>query len=265
MQPPTQGPIPGAPVGQPGGHQQQPVTRIMNGPLGQRLGGPPFGSMTNGVPPGQIPPGPGPFPNLGGPGPQPNGIPPQPTSQLASLLPNQRGTSGGPQQGPLPPPQRQNGPFHPSPTMANSPQANQGQQPQQTPPQQQQHPQAHGQPPMGQLGAPGPSPHMQHLNRAMPPPQGLNQPSGNTPNPAFAQLGRPPSRATTPGGQPNMMQPSPSLSARQMGGSGMMNPEIELRMIPMQMLQLLRAELGLGDRDINQMTPAEKVGAAYVL
>jgi hypothetical protein len=44
------------------------------------------------------------------------------------------------------------------------------------------------------------------------------------------------------------------------------NPELmELRQIPMQLLQPLRAELGLGDRDINQMTPAEKVRIAKML
>lgn len=287
MQPPSQAPMPGGPLGQPGGPQQPPGQRIMNGPMGQRLG-PPFsmnGPLPNGVtsgqlPPGQIPPGPGPFPNMGGPGPQPNGIPgsgppqslgasPAQSQNFQPLFPNQRplGAPGGPQQSPQPPPQlqqqqRQNGgPFQPSPTMAHSP--GQGQQ-QPTPQQQLQPSHPHGQPPMGQLGL-GPSPHMQPLHRAMPPPQGLNslnsgvQP-GNTPNPAFAQLaGRPPSRATTPGGQ-SMMQSSPSLSARQPPGGGMIQPnsDFELQQIHPPVLAMVRQELGFGDRDINQLTPQER-------
>ncbi|KAK2464043.1 hypothetical protein APHAL10511_003987 [Amanita phalloides] len=288
MQPPSQAPLSSTPTGQPGG-PQQPTVRMMNGPMTQRLGGPlqMNGPMPNGVTSaplqsGQIP-GPRQFPNMGGPGPQPNGIPgsghpPTPGSTPAqaqnfqSLLPNQRsvGPPGGPQQSPQPPQplqQRQNGPFHPSPTMANSPQAGgPGSAPQrQTTPQQQplQPPQHTQPPPMGQL--PGPSPHIQHLNRAMPPPLNhLNpgvQQAGNTPNPSFAQIARPPSRANTPGGQPGMMQPSPSLSARQPPGGAMIPPNqdfMDLRHIPPQTLIMLRQDLGLGDRDINQMTPAEK-------
>ncbi|KAF8623150.1 hypothetical protein AX17_007539 [Amanita inopinata Kibby_2008] len=292
MQPPSQGPLAGPPVGQPGGPQQPPVQRIMNGgPMAQRMNAP-FsinGPMTNGVTstplqPGQLQPGPGPFPNMGGPGPQPNGIPgsgpphtPGSTSvqpqTFQSLLPNQRplGGPGGPQQSPQPPQplqqQRQNGPFQQSPTIANSPQAivpGQPQQQQQTTPQQQsqQALQHHAQPPMSQLGTPGPSPHMQHLNRSMPPPQGLNhmnpgvQQAGGTPSPSFAHLGRPPSRANTPG-QAGMLQPSPSLSARQPPGS-MIQDMAELRQIPQPILSMLKQELGIGDRDINQLTPAEK-------
>lgn len=290
MQPPTQASLPGAPVGQPGGPQQPPAQRMMNGPIGQRLGAP-FqinGPISNGVTsgslqPGQIAPAPSSFPNMGGPGPQPNGIPgsghPQtpgsaPAQIFPSLMPNQRpiGAAGGPQQSPQPPQplqqQRQNGPFQSSPTMVNSPQANVPSTPQQQPQQpQQQPPQHHTQPPpMGQLGAPGPSPHMQHLNRSMPPPQGLNplnpgvQQPGNTPNSSFAQLGRPPSRTNTPGGQSSMLHPSPSLSARQPPGNAMVqsNQDIELRHIPTSIFLMLRQELGLGDRDISQMTPAEK-------
>ncbi len=246
MQPPGQGPLPGTPVGQPGGPQQPPVQRMMNGPMAQRLSGfPPMnGPMPNGVSssqlqPGQMTAGPAPFPNMGGPGPQPNGIPgsgpppqapgtaPAQPQNFQTLLPNQR-TIG--------------------------------------PPGHQQSPQHHAQPPaMSQLS--GPSPHMPHMNRPMPPPMnplnpGVQQP-GNATNPSFPQLGRPPSRANTPGGQSSMLQPSPSLSARQPpGGPALMqaNQELlELRMIPAQTLAVLRQELGLSDREPNQMTPAERV------
>ncbi|KAF8348024.1 hypothetical protein F5887DRAFT_674919 [Amanita rubescens] len=296
MQQPGQGPLPGTPVGQPGGPQQPPVQRMMNGPMPPRLSGfPPMnGPMPNGVSSsqlqsGQMAAGPAPFPNMGGPGPQPNGIPgsghppqtpgtaPAQPQNFQTLLPNQR-TIGPPghQQSPQPPhslqQQRQNGPFPRSPTMFNSPQggapgsAPPPPQRQTTPQQQQQQPQQHhAQPPaMGQLS--GPSPHMQHMNRPMPPPMnplnpGVQQP-GNPANPSFPQLGRPPSRANTPGGQSSMLQPSPSLSARQPpGGPALMqaNQEVlELRMIPPPILAVLKQELGLSDRDPNQMTPAER-------
>ena len=268
---------------------------MMNGPIAQRLSAsfPMNGPMPNGVSsaplqPGQIAAGPGPFPNMAGPGPQPNGIPgsgpppqtpgstPAQPHNYQSLLPNQRtiGPPGGHQQSPQPlQQQRQNGPFHPSPTMANSPQAGAAGSappppPQQTTPQQQpqQPPQHHAQPPpMSQLN---PSPHMQHMNRGMPPPMnplnpGVQQPGNNSSLSSFPPpLGqRPPSRTNTPGGQSSMLQPSPSLLARQPPGLIPANHQelLELRTVPPQMLTLLRQELNLGDRDPNQMTPAERV------
>ena len=299
MQPPGQGPMPGTPVGQSGVPQQPPVPRMMNGPMGPRLGAPfPMnGQMPNGVSsaplqPGQITAGSGPFPNMAGPGQQPNGIPgsgpppqtpgstPAQPQTFQSLLPNNNQRHpGGHQQSPQPPQpvqQRQNGPFHPSPTMANSPQAGAGGSapppPQQQTTPQQQPQQHHAQPPpMGQLS--GPSPHLQHLNRGMLPPMnpmnlGVQQP-GNTPNlssfPPSLNQPRPPSRTNTPGGQSSMLNPSPSLSARQPqppGGPALLqaNQEsMDLRMVSPQMLSMLRQELNLGDRDPNQMTPAERV------
>jgi hypothetical protein len=128
----------------------------------------------------------------------------------------------------------------------------------------------HVQPPMGQLG---PSPHMQNMSRGsmLPPngPQGMNNQgmmSGQQPNPptpTFAQLGRPPSRAATPG-QNNMMYASPSLAARQPPGS--MNPQVpDMRQVEMDIIRLgqslpsLKQELGLGDKDNHSLTPEEKV------
>ncbi|KAJ7626296.1 hypothetical protein DFH06DRAFT_737563 [Mycena polygramma] len=198
----------------------------------------PNGVMPNGIPPGNPqPPGPtafagGPMPNgiIPGGGPPPPGMGQQPFmggQPRPPLTGQARAPNGG-------------APFQ-SPTMAHSP-PNHGQQSQ--PPQ---NPHA---PPMGQLGPP---------RGGMLPPgqQGMN-PGQQTPTPYGNISGRPPSRTSTP---QSMMQPSPSMTSRQpmMGDPRQdMNITNELNTIPIQVLNMLKSELGLGDKNINTLTLQDK-------
>lgn len=220
----------------------------------------PNGPMPNGMPPNALPPGsmqPG-APNsfqMGGPGgPQPNGIsgPPVPPGGPNPNFLGQRLPLNGPQsRGPLPPFQ--------SPTMAHSPQGGPGpqQQPQLSQHQQPQH-----------LGM-GPSPHLMHMNRGgMLPPnvpqQGMN-PGQQTPTTSYQQLTRPPSRTATPGGSSGMPHPSPSMTARQPPGITGNDPRQEgsinneLMNIPASMLQQLKLEVGLTDKDLPSFSLQDKV------
>lgn len=144
------------------------------------------------------------------------------------------------------------GPPFQSPTMAHSPPNAGPSQPQHMQPQ-------HGAPPMGQLGPP---------HRGMlPPGQGMN-PGQQTATPYQNIAGRPPSRASTP--QSGMMNPSPSMASRQPPGT-MGDPRqqenninAELQSISPQILAMVKAEIGLAEKNIASMTVAEKVGPSVV-
>lgn len=158
--------------------------------------------------------------------------------QRASGPPQQRGPGSGP-------------PFQ-SPTMAHSPQ-NPGnlQQP----------------PPMSQLGQ---SPHMPNMQQRgnMLPPNGAQGPQ-QAPNPAFQQMQqRPPSRTASPS---NMMQPSPSMQPRAAPMMGTLpNAQVEhginteLAKIPPQIIAQLKAEVGLGDKEVAAMNLEERVSALCI-
>ena len=129
----------------------------------------------------------------------------------------------------------------------------------------------------------GPSPHLAHMNRGgmLPPngPQGMN-PQGSMssaqnsmPAQSFSQLGRPPSRAATPG-QNSMTQPSPSMGARQIpsgipGGGDMRQAQqdqgitIELQRIPNSILIQCMQDAGIGDKDLLACKLEEKVRSIF--
>lgn len=251
---------------------QQPTQsmRYVNGM--QRTPGmamPPNGQVPNGVAPGPIPAGaPGGMPfAMSGPGSQPNGIPGSSATPSASGGPLQ--PPGGFQPGlssqrPMAPQQRGPngmGSFQ-SPTMAHSPQNTGG-------PPGQQHP------PMSQLG---PSPHMAPLHRGMMPPNGMQGMAGTggipgqqTPNPGFPQMGRPPSRSGTgTPGKNMMMQPSPSMSARQipMTAADMRQMENainqDIHRFDPGMLMSLKNEVGLGDKDLPSLSLDDKVCSSNI-
>ncbi|KAJ6624852.1 hypothetical protein B0H10DRAFT_1871923 [Mycena sp. CBHHK59/15] len=221
-------------------------------PLGPRgsmngvgRGFPPNGVMTNGMPPGVQPVGPTSF-HMSGP-PQPNGIMPGPSVPPMGQQPflgQQRLPLGGP---PRPP---NGGPPFQSPTMAHSP-PNPGQQQSQTPQQPQ-----HAQPPMGQLGPP-------HRGGMLPPGQQGMNPGQQTPTASYQPLtGRPPSRTSTP--QSGIMtHPSPSMAPRQPMVPGTDPRDVnginnELQNIPNQIFNMLKQELGLGDKNIHSLTLQDK-------
>jgi hypothetical protein len=220
------------------------------------------GSLPNGLP--------------GQPGPHPSGAPPVQPQNYPQMHPGQRPSISGPQpQNPQQQPQQgqqqpqrgqPNGPFQ-SPTMAPSPQNQPGQQPPQ-------HPQQP--PPMGQLAGPS---HLQHLRGGMHPPQGMNPmnpqqgpgPGGNQTT-VTSQFQRSPSRSGTPGGQGQgqgqggMLHPSPSMASRQPPGANNMTAQenhinSELMQIPQSMLQQLKQDAGVGAKELQSLTLADKVGA----
>jgi len=228
---------------------QRPPTLLPNGQLPNGVGPP-----MQGAPPLAGSAGPTPF-QMPGSGPHPNGmqLSSGPQSALgpgatqppnySQVLPGQR--PGGPQRA------NTNGvpPFQ-SPIMANSPQNP-------------------GQPhPMGQLG---PSPHMAHMNRGpmLPPnaPPGMAQPNPMAasqqvqPPGSFQQ--RPGSRSGTPITNQMMMQPSPSLTARQLSVQADITNEINR--LPPAILAVVKQEAGLADRDVALMTPEEKVRSSRPL
>ncbi|KAJ6561156.1 hypothetical protein DFH09DRAFT_1160598 [Mycena vulgaris] len=202
--------------------QMQPIGRGGVNGLGPQRPFAPNGVMPNGIPPGNGQPS-GPTAFVGGPM-QPNGImsgpPAQPGMGQQSFM-QQRPPMGGPPRAP------NGGPPFQSPTMAHSP-PNPGQQPQ--PPQQ------HPAPPMGQLGPP-------HRGGGMlPPGQGMN-PGQQTPY--------------------GMINPSPSMAPRQPMVPGNdprqeMAVNNELQAIPIQIINMLKNELSIGDRNIHSLTFQDK-------
>lgn len=235
--------------------QPQPINRFINGGPRQPGTMPPNGPMPNGVPPASLQGAQGPLSNgipssmsfpMQGSGPQQNGMPgsvsgssatgSQPPSNF-SMLAGQR--PGGPQQrGPA------NGLSFQSPTMTHSPSTSApGQQP----------------PLMGQLG---PSPHMSHMQRGgnMLPPNGIQGPQQAS-NPPYQQQQRPPSRTASPS---NMTQPSPSMATRQppgnMSNSSHQDPVLaELLKFPSGLLNNLKQELSMGDKELPALSSEEKV------
>ncbi|KAJ7272599.1 hypothetical protein B0H12DRAFT_1228622 [Mycena haematopus] len=218
---------------------------------GLMSGQPPIGRPgVNGVGPPRFPNG---IPNGI---PQNNGQPPGPTAfNAAPGMPPNGIMSGQPGMGqqfmgqPRPPlpgqPRPPNGgpPFQ-SPTMAHSPP---NQQPQGQP--------QHGvPPPMGQLGPP----------RGMLPPGAQQMNPMQTPYQGLA--GRPPSRTSTPQSA-GMMNPSPSMQPRQpiVPGSDprqqldMAAISVEVQNMPINVLNSLKMEVGLPDKNINTMTQQDKV------
>ncbi|KAK7031491.1 hypothetical protein R3P38DRAFT_2701217 [Favolaschia claudopus] len=201
----------------------------------------PNGIIPNGIPQSNAQP-PGPTAFAGGPpGMQPNGIIPG-----APGMGQQPGFMPGQPRPPIPgqPRLANGGPPFQSPTMAHSPPHSGPSQPGQL---------QHGaQPPMSQLGPP----------RGMLPPgpqPGMN-PGQQTPTPYQGLAGRPPSRTSTPQG---MMNPSPSMAPRQpmVPGSDLQNPTAlhnELAAIPANTVNILKGELGLGDKNINTLTLPDK-------
>jgi collagen type III alpha len=108
----------------------------------------------------------------------------------------------------------------------------------------------------------GASPHMGNMGmgRGMIPQNSMNpNPQGATPQPGqqppgqFGMGGRPPSRTTTPA---VITQPSPSLAQRQMN-SDLIN--MEILQIPNANLESLKAEFGLGGKEISALTLTDKV------
>lgn len=73
--------------------------------------------------------------------------------------------------------------------------------------------------------------------------------------------GRPPSRsATMTPGKAGLTNPSPSMANRQIPGSvsdPLMN---EINSMPVQMVNAIKQEVGLADKDINLLTLDDKVG-----
>ncbi|KAJ7708749.1 hypothetical protein B0H17DRAFT_999808 [Mycena rosella] len=224
----------------------QPMGRGVNG-MGPQRGFAPNGIMPNGIPQGNGQP-PGPTAFVGGPM-QPNGImsgPPAPPGmgqQMGGQQPfmQPRPPMGGPQRVP------NGGPPFQSPTMAHSP-PNPGQQ-SQPPPQ-------HPPPPMGQLGPP-------HRGGMLPPGQQGMNPGQQTPTPSYQNIaGRPPSRTSTPQG---MMNPSPSMLPRQPMVPPGSDPRqdlnalnTEIGAIPVQIVNMLKTELNMGDKNIHSLTFQDK-------
>jgi hypothetical protein len=229
------------------------MNRFMNGTQRPQTSMPPGGQMPNGVGPASLLGNPGsmqngaqgpmPFPMNG---PQANGIPMQsggPPGQpgnFSQLLPGQQRPGGPP---------RPNGaapPFQ-SPTMSHSPHiagGNPGAGPQ------------HPQPPMGQMG--GPPNHLANLNRPMHPSNPSLGSAPPTQTPPFP-MGRSPSRPNTPG-QGGMLQPSPSLVARQTptnSQEALLNNEL-IRM-PTETITSIKATLGLGDKELHTLGFQDKV------
>lgn len=104
---------------------------------------------------------------------------------------------------------------------------------------------------MGQLGPP-------HRGGMLPPGQQVMNPGQQTPTPSYQNLaGRPPSRTSTPQG---MMNPSPSMAPRQPmvpGGSDPINNE--LATIQPHVLNMIKNELSLGDKNMHTLTIQDKV------
>ena len=111
---------------------------------------------------------------------------------------------------------------------------------------------------------------MVHMSRGgmLPPNQGMTTQQGssnqnNAPTPGqYPQPGQTPSRTGTPGqGQGVMMNPSPSLAARQPpGASGSMNDLNNLILgIPQGALLQIKTETGIPDKDIGALTHLDKV------
>jgi collagen type III alpha len=240
----------------------------------------------------------------GPPPPQPNGVPgpggpqqPQPGQQMQfAMMPGQQ----RPMMNGMPPqrggPNPNGGPPFQSPTMghAHSPQHNPGIAPQQ----QGQPGQQPGQAPMAQLGNPGPSPHLMNRGMLPPPPQnGAPPPQTQTPGQQQGQVpqgqgpptpgyqpqqqgGRPPSRTNTPRSG-IMSHASPSLASRQppppgaqqqQGGAGPIPGgsredavNTEIMIIPTNMMNVLKQELGLGDKDLPLLSMNEKVCVFFFL
>jgi hypothetical protein len=92
---------------------------------------------------------------------------------------------------------------------------------------------------------------------------------GQTPYQGLA--GRPPSRTSTP--QSGMMNPSPSMASRQpmVPGNDPRQPQDmnainnEIQAIPLGLLNTLKMELGLSEKNINTLTPQDKVRLASTL
>ncbi|KAG9313234.1 hypothetical protein JVU11DRAFT_6696 [Chiua virens] len=215
---------------------QQVNLRQGSRPLSHQI--PPVGRMINGNT-AQMP-----FPIVGA-GPQPNGIP-IPSSTSTSVGPNppqQNFTALLPSQRPTAPQHRPQNGVHPyqSPTIAHSPQ-NPGANSAPNPPN-----------PMNQLG---PSPHMAHMVRG-----GMLPPNANlasvppTQTPPFSQLARSPSRPGSPG---QMMQPSPSLMDRQTPHPHESNLNGELGRLPANVVNAIRQELGIHDKEPQSLTYEEK-------
>ncbi|KAG6336000.1 hypothetical protein ID866_3095 [Astraeus odoratus] len=212
--------------------QPQTITRLINGNPAQMQNG------TQGPMPFALPQT-GPHPNgipISTGGPAPAGANPTQPQNFNPLVAGQR--PGGPQhRGP-------NGinPYQ-SPTMAHSPQnpgSNPGPNPQ------------HMQPSISQLGSsPHFPPQMSGQARMIPPGSNLGAvPSAQAP---FSQHGRSPSRPNTPGGQ-GMVQPSPSLVPRQPPAPSEAMLNNELKTIPLPMLNSMKQEVGLADKDLNSLT-----------
>ncbi|KAI0923534.1 hypothetical protein AcW1_006465 [Taiwanofungus camphoratus] len=241
---------------QPPRSQQQQANRGYPNGVSRQGAMPSGASMPNGAGPNGIPMPNGTHGNVSFQGsmPQTNGIPAPPSAtntggvastqpqNIQQLGPGQRG--GPPQRGP-------NGvaPFQ-SPTMAHSPQ----------------NPSTIGQQ-MGQIGASQP---LTQMNRGgMLPPNGLQGslgPNQQTPQPAFQQLGRSPSQPGSPGQSGMMTAPSPSMSARQ--PPGMSSGDIrqmqesslntDIFRLSAGVLNQLKQEAGLGDKDLPSLTSEEK-------
>ena len=213
--------------------------------------------MSNGI---HHPPQPsGPHPNgtpnsvpFPGNAPQPNGIP-GPSTGLPGPPPGQNPPQFMPNQRPGPPPQRgANGVPFPSPTMANSPPHNPGA----------------PQPNMG--GGVGTNTPLTQMNNrtGMLPPAGPQGPMGNpqhTPQQGFQPLGRSPSGPASPAS--NLTGQSPSMPPRPPPGAPGMMPntqsqlDMEINRIPPQMLMRVKVDLGIGEKDMGQMTIEDKVRA----
>lgn len=216
--------------------------RLPNG-VGHRSTYPPNGPMSNGIGPMQA----------SGPSAPPGGMTSTQPTGYQQISPAQR---------PLPQQQAQlhshripNAPFQ-SPSIEQSPQS--------APSQQQQN----SQPPMGQLG--GPSPHLAHMGRpgmlqgANPLSNIQNQGQNNPPTPGsgqYTQPAGPPSRTGTPGQSLQggmLMNHSPSLPARQPSSTAIQMMPGEINLPPLPVLQQIKMELGLQDRDNNNLTPTER-------
>ncbi|KAH7890939.1 hypothetical protein F5I97DRAFT_108788 [Phlebopus sp. FC_14] len=239
--------------------QPPPMNRMINGT--QRPQGlmPTNGQVPNGAGPISLPGNPGPMQNgaqapmpfpIPGAGHQANGIPmpsggPPPAGANPGQPQNFNQMLPGQRPGPGPQHRGANGvnPYQ-SPTMSHSPQnpgGSAGPNPQ--------HPQA----PMGQLG---PSPHMAHMARGgmLPPNSSMGSvPSAQTP--PFT-LGRSPSRPGTPG-QGGMMQPSPSMMNRPPPMQEA-NLHAEVHRLPVPLLNTIKQELGLGDKELHSLSYEDK-------
>ncbi|KAH6915746.1 hypothetical protein BKA70DRAFT_469207 [Coprinopsis sp. MPI-PUGE-AT-0042] len=279
--------IPGAPSAVSTANPQQRPPMPPGAPNGTApMSGPPFGQPQH--PPGGSPMN---FAMAGAPGPQVNGVagshPPTPAGGPTQGPVPQGPHPGGPQQtgfhpmmqqrqlnGPQPPQQgpsqqqqhrpltgpNPNMPFQ-SPTLAaSSPNHGSGMPPPQQP--------SGPQPPMGNLG--GPSPLLGRPGGMLPPnggppPQGMMMPpqggpmlQNGTPTQQFQQIpnnGRPPSRTNTPQMQ-NMMQQSPSMANRQVVTDNTIVADFSR--LPPQQVALLKAEVGLDNKDPSQLTIQDK-------